>query len=266
MAGATTRSRARASRALDVVLDADCLFHVAKHVQCIRGIIGLTFASHSLCTVLHPRLTQLLPPISRPSGTVVTVTDNPRFPPGVCLITAPAAQRKLEKLLDLCSTDGCLRQVRNALAFGADVNGSYPDQFELTALGYACKRARPALVRLLLQHGADPNGIDSFGRRPLHCCSGIGYEWQCLFHRGECAWLLLGSGADCSLRSLRRITAHPTNKRGPPYQWTEHQTPLQYARARIARDEHDDAADVVKVLGSPFSRWRMPPRAPLVPA
>ena len=275
--GATTRARARASRALDVVLDADCLLHVAKHIQCLRGIIGLTFASHSLYTVLHPRLNDLLPPISRPSGVVVTEPDNPWLPPGVWMLNVPSgnpmvpAKKKLEKLLSICSTDGSLHQVREALAgdargSGAQVNGSLPELYELTALGYACKRARPMLVRLLLQNGADPNGIDSDGRRPLHCCSGIGYESQFRGHRRECARLLLGAGADCSLRSLRRITAHPTSKIGPPYQWTELQTPLEYARARLAKDPDDEAADVVKVLESPPTRWRVPPREPLVTA
>ena len=61
-------------------------------------------------------------------------------------------------------------------------------------------------VQVLLEHGADPNAVDSTSRTPLHRAARWGSP--------DCSVLLLDAGADIEARD-RPLHAHNPNPRNP---------------------------------------------------
>ena len=76
--------------------------------------------------------------------------------------------------------------IRALLAAGADANAD--DGCGSTALHLAVERNAPAIVQLLIEHGAQLNPLNEHGWTPLRCAAQEGRE--------ECVRLLLAAGAD----------------------------------------------------------------------
>ena len=87
--------------------------------------------------------------------------------------------------------------VRLLLEKGADINAK--DPFGGTALKEAADEGRKTLVRLLLEKGADINAIAGFGEPALITAAGLGLE--------NIVWLLLEKGADINAKDRNEITA-----------------------------------------------------------
>lgn len=64
--------------------------------------------------------------------------------------------------------NGCVEEL---LFRGTEVDS---DPGGRTALHDACSGAHPACVKLLLEHGADPNLLTADGDAPLHLCNTAG--------------------------------------------------------------------------------------------
>ena len=94
---------------------------------------------------------------------------------------------------------GDLERVKELLACGAEVNSF--DSIGYTALHYAAKDQNTALVRLLLEAGADPNAQDvrNIGNTPLGAVAG-----NCSL---ELARILVAAGADPTVPGWMQITA-----------------------------------------------------------
>ena len=70
--------------------------------------------------------------------------------------------------INSASRKGCYTCVEEFLKHGEDVN-----QVNITGISclhQACFHNHPKIVKLLLEHGADPYLTDIFGRRPLDVC------------------------------------------------------------------------------------------------
>lgn len=86
-----------------------------------------------------------------------------------------------------------LEGVRAAVASGARVNAPRPSLENKTALHFAVARSGAAMVKLLLELGADPNARDSGGETPLSMAAFRG--------RADCVRELLAAKADVNARS-----------------------------------------------------------------
>ena len=78
-------------------------------------------------------------------------------------------------------------QIKAALAEGVDINGLYR-RANYTFLTRACSAGLLAIVKALLELGADPNLMDPNGARPIHVARSRGHD--------DVAELLLERGAD----------------------------------------------------------------------
>lgn len=82
------------------------------------------------------------------------------------------------------------RDIEMALRFGVDINGLY-EGFTYTFLTCATSSGYPAIVKFLLDRGADPNRCDALGFRPIHTAKVRGDQ--------KIYGLLIRNGADPSL-------------------------------------------------------------------
>jgi ankyrin repeat protein len=74
------------------------------------------------------------------------------------------------------------------------------------ALQDACRAASTSCVDLAVAHGADVNGVDEYGRRPLHC---VVFRDDQLADRAAIVRALLAAGADPTIPSEPRLPDHP---------------------------------------------------------
>jgi len=72
-----------------------------------------------------------------------------------------------DELLQAVRTDD-INRVRDLIAAGADVNFRKQDILGATPLIYAARRKNENIVHLLIDSGADINGVDRIGRSALH--------------------------------------------------------------------------------------------------
>lgn len=91
--------------------------------------------------------------------------------------------------------DGDEASIRSLVAAGADVNLGERSRFPLRA---ACAHNRPAIVRLLLELGADVNSTSLEGTTALH--------WVCHTGNLPVAHILLDHGADVEARNQQAST------------------------------------------------------------
>jgi hypothetical protein len=84
----------------------------------------------------------------------------------LCLFAVPAAQTSPNEDLWEASRAGDAARVQKALEGGADVNARA--RYGMTALAFAADKGHEAVVRLLVERGADVNAQDTFyGVRPI---------------------------------------------------------------------------------------------------
>ncbi|WP_154792353.1 ankyrin repeat domain-containing protein [Occultella kanbiaonis] len=103
-------------------------------------------------------------------------------------LTGWAGKTPLEDTVDVNTSDATSEtMVPILLAAGADVNAQNAITGE-TALGVACVTSSDLAIGLLLDGGADPDGADANGSRPLHGCARV--------NRGAQLIVLLDAGAD----------------------------------------------------------------------
>jgi ankyrin repeat protein len=78
-----------------------------------------------------------------------------------------------EELIDAASENN-LPEVSRLLSVGADVNATCWHMNDMTPLHFACKKGHVQVLNELLDHGADVETKDVFGRTPLHfaCLNG----------------------------------------------------------------------------------------------
>ena len=99
---------------------------------------------------------------------------------------------------------GDLVRLEELLNSGEDPNAHQPaskSAYRPTPLAYAVWGDQPDALRLLLEHGGDPNRADGDGNyHPLHWAVYKG-------DHADCAQLLVDAGADVMVRTLRGFTA-----------------------------------------------------------
>ena len=88
---------------------------------------------------------------------------------------------------------------RALLAMGANAQLAARNALGVSPLHPACASRSAGVVKLLLDHGADPNAVEGNGMTPLHTAAGAGDR--------EIIAILLAAGADHSLRSNDGSTA-----------------------------------------------------------
>ena len=75
---------------------------------------------------------------------------------------------------------GDFQKVQNLIDKGADLNAidynHYPSRNHGTPLGHAAKRGYKDIAKLLINNGADVNGIDNFRRTPLILAATYGHK------------------------------------------------------------------------------------------
>ena len=250
------RRRLRSWRPSLVSLDADSLVSIAEASTDIPGLVGLTCSCSTLFNLLHPRLHLLLPPPRRPVGEALKSVHG-HFPPGT--VVSATDDREDHGLSTACFADSDLARVKEALRRGAELNGIYGNSMVFkwsTPIGYACCLGKLEFVRHLLIAGADPNGLDAQGLRPLHRCSSGGHLASGgRADRPACALLLLRAGADPGLRCLRKMPqTGPTLGSGA---WAPAETAHELA-------VEQGAAGVAAVLAEPPPPRRMRPRRPCI--
>ncbi|WP_156740194.1 ankyrin repeat domain-containing protein [Occultella aeris] len=103
-------------------------------------------------------------------------------------LTGWAGKTPLEDTVDVNTSDATSEtMIPILLAAGADVDAQNSIT-GVTALGAACVTSSDLAIGLLLDGGADPDGGDANGSRPLHDCARV--------NRGAQLIVLLDAGAD----------------------------------------------------------------------
>jgi ankyrin repeat protein len=103
-------------------------------------------------------------------------------------LTGWAGKTPLEDTVDVNTSDATSEaMIPILLAAGADVDARNSITGD-TALGAACVTSSDLAIGLLLDGGADPDGADANGSRPLHACARV--------NRGAQLIVLLDAGAD----------------------------------------------------------------------
>jgi len=88
---------------------------------------------------------------------------------------------------------------RALLTMGANARLAARNALGVSPLHSACASRSVGVVKLLLEHGADPNAVEGNGLTPLHTAAGNGNR--------EIVTMLLEAGADRALRSSDGSTA-----------------------------------------------------------
>ena len=88
---------------------------------------------------------------------------------------------------------------RVLLTMGANATLAARNTLGVSPLHSACASRNVGIVKLLLEHGADPNAVEGNGMTPLHTAAGGGNR--------EIVALLLAAGADRGLRAKDGSTA-----------------------------------------------------------
>lgn len=120
--------------------------------------------------------------------------------------TLKPANPELEGPLQIAASHGLLRSARSILLAGIDVNT--PDNFHHQPFLVAANHGQSQMVKLLLEHGADPKVRDSSGDSSLHCSAKRAY-WKGTTHavtvddRKTTALVLLKAGAKLDARNGR---------------------------------------------------------------
>ncbi|GLH11821.1 Transient receptor potential channel pyrexia [Gryllus bimaculatus] len=92
-------------------------------------------------------------------------------------------------------TRGRLHDVRRLLAQGVDLDNCHLHGTPIVTLAVSTKKATPAVVALLLEHGADVNAVNVYGMTALHSVA-------IKNHSPACVRLLLEAGAGVDDRDL----------------------------------------------------------------
>ena len=95
------------------------------------------------------------------------------------------------------SRSGDIAALKTYINAGANLNAQQPNS-GTTPLGEAVIGNQPAIVTLLLKHGADPNQRSLDNSTPLH--------WACILGRAEIAAQLIDADADVSAQNNYRST------------------------------------------------------------
>ena len=106
-----------------------------------------------------------------------------------------------------CAASGSADAVRTLIARGADVNVNEPVQNQ-TALMWAASQRHPAVVKALVEHGADLRARTRKGFTALHFAAREGDI--------ESARLLLAAGLDVNIASQPETQPAPAGGRGEP--------------------------------------------------
>lgn len=115
------------------------------------------------------------------------------------LLVQSDKQRQLDKHL-IMAVDDCSQQaVEKLLLEGANPNAQSCGEWSgIPALVIACRKSNPVIVGLLLQHGANPNFIDTNGWQAIH--------WAAMYGNAKCVDLLIKFGADVNALSTEDDT------------------------------------------------------------
>ena len=124
---------------------------------------GLSLKPIHLATETHPDiLSSLIASRSNPEEKVAQLeADNPKF--GLTFEKRLASEPDSNALVRV-TIAGRLGQLKRMIFAGADINSCHKDH---SILGLAIKNGHTELARILLENGADPNGVQPSGGTPL---------------------------------------------------------------------------------------------------
>lgn len=154
------------------------------------------------------------------------------------------------------SSTGDIAKVKELLDKGVDANAANP--YGGTALVYACDKEYPEIVKLLLEHGADPKSKNNFyGFPPI--------AWAAQKGNVEIANLLIDKGAEADF-SILQMGIHANSpemvklilERGKL-------TPDDLTNA-LAGAEEEEKEEIVKVLKAAGAKPLPPANFPVDPA
>lgn len=83
------------------------------------------------------------------------------------VLLASCGRHDRNSALYVAASQGDLDTVKRLVQEGVDVNSRGKTAIGMTALGAACNFGERAVAEYLLEHGADPNIPDAFGRTPI---------------------------------------------------------------------------------------------------
>lgn len=154
------------------------------------------------------------------------------------------------------ATTGDVAKVKELLDKGVDANAANP--YGGTALVYACDKGYPEIVKLLLEHGADPNFRNNFYGYPA-----IG--WAAQKGNVEIAKLLLDKGAEADFSILQMGIAANSPGMAKLILDRGKLSPDDLTNA-LAGAEKDGKTEIVQVLKAAGAKSLPPANFPVEPA
>ena len=156
-------------------------------------------------------------------------------------------QGTVEDGLWQASRSGDIAALKTYINAGANLNAQQPNS-GTTPLGEAVIGNQPAIVTLLLKHGADPNQRSLDNSTPLH--------WACILGRAEIAAQLIDADADVSAQNNYRSTPAdnlkidwPTTRVIASMMKTEFdQNEIEQGRQRISESFGTDGENIANAL------------------